>query len=169
MVSRRQRVRFRNSRCISVRDVPGRGFGTVRPGTAGTASRVTAVAVSGPNATATSPIRRAAMAAAEADAPDVIAAAAVAPGSFPARMSSSLLTGKVGLVVGVANKRSLSWGIAQAAAAEGASLVLTYQGERLEENVRELGATIHNPLILPCDVTDDAQTDAVFDEIAKTH
>jgi enoyl-[acyl-carrier protein] reductase I len=84
-------------------------------------------------------------------------------------MSSSLLAGKVGLVVGVANKRSLSWGIAQAAAAEGASLVLTYQGERLEENVRELSATLQRPLVLPCDVTDDAQTDAVFEQIAKTH
>jgi enoyl-[acyl-carrier protein] reductase I len=84
-------------------------------------------------------------------------------------MPSSLLAGKVGLVVGVANKRSLSWGIAQAAAAEGASLVLTYQGERLEENVRELGATLQSPLILPCDVTDDAQTDAVFEAIAKIH
>jgi enoyl-[acyl-carrier-protein] reductase (NADH) len=55
-------------------------------------------------------------------------------------MSTPALAGKTGLVVGVANKRSLSWAIAQAAAAEGASLVLTYQGERLEENVRELGA-----------------------------
>jgi enoyl-[acyl-carrier protein] reductase I len=73
-----------------------------------------------------------------------------------------MLAGKVGLVVGVANKRSLSWAIAQAAATEGASLALTHQGERLEENVRELAASLTDPLILPCDVTIDAEIDAVF-------
>src|SRR5437870_3917224 len=70
--------------------------------------------------------------------------------------------GKVGLVVGVANKRSLSWAIASAAAAQGAQLVLTYQGERLEENVRELSEGLADPLILPCDVVSDSQMDAVF-------
>jgi enoyl-[acyl-carrier protein] reductase I len=79
------------------------------------------------------------------------------------------LTGKVGLVVGVANKRSIAWAIAQAAAAQGASLVLTYQGERLEENVRELAATLNNVTVTPCDVTDDAQLDAVFALIAQQH
>jgi enoyl-[acyl-carrier protein] reductase I len=83
-------------------------------------------------------------------------------------MSTPTLTHGVGLVVGVANKRSISWAIAQAAAREGASLALTYQGERLEENVRELGATLSAPpLILPCDVTDDAQIDAVFAAIER--
>ena len=77
-------------------------------------------------------------------------------------MAAQTLSGKTGLVVGVANKRSLSWAIAQAAAAEGASLALTYQGERLEENVRELAADLADPLILPCDVTNDAEIDAVF-------
>ena len=77
------------------------------------------------------------------------------------------LAGKTGLVVGVANKRSLAWAIAQAAAAEGASLALTYQGERLEENVRELGASLADPLILPCDVTNDAEMDAVFAAVAS--
>jgi enoyl-[acyl-carrier protein] reductase I len=67
------------------------------------------------------------------------------------------LAGKHGLIVGVANKRSISWGIAQAAAAAGARLALTYPSERLEENVRELAATLDNPLILPCDVGDDQQ------------
>lgn len=76
-------------------------------------------------------------------------------------MSTPVLSGKVGLVVGVANKRSLSWAIAQAAALQGASLVLTYQGERLEENVRELGATLSDPLLMPCDVTSDEQLDAL--------
>src|SRR5947208_6754617 len=67
------------------------------------------------------------------------------------------LAGKTGLIVGVANKRSISWAIAQAAAAAGARLALTYPSERLEENVRELAATLDNPLILPCDVADDRQ------------
>jgi len=77
----------------------------------------------------------------------------------------SQLASKVGLIVGVANKRSISWAIAQAAAREGASLALTYQGERLEENVRELAATLDHPLIAPCDVTDDAQIDDVFAQV----
>jgi enoyl-[acyl-carrier protein] reductase I len=84
-------------------------------------------------------------------------------------MSSGTLTGQVGLVVGVANKRSLSWAIAQAAAAEGATLALTYQGERLEENVRELAAPLNDTLILPCDVTSDAQMDLVFAAIEQKH
>ncbi len=81
----------------------------------------------------------------------------------------SQLDGKVGLVVGVANKRSLSWAIASAAAAQGARLALTFQGERLEENVRELSADLKEPLILPCDVTNDAQMDAVFAAIDSAH
>jgi enoyl-[acyl-carrier protein] reductase I len=67
------------------------------------------------------------------------------------------LSGKHGLVVGVANKRSISWAIAQAAAAAGARLALTYQGERLEENVRELAAKLEQPLVVPCDVASDQQ------------
>ncbi len=77
-------------------------------------------------------------------------------------MPSGLLEGKIGLVVGVANKRSLSWGIAQAAAAHGARLVLTYQNARLEENVRELAAALPDSIILPCDVGSDADLDALF-------
>jgi enoyl-[acyl-carrier protein] reductase I len=69
----------------------------------------------------------------------------------------SSLTGKHGLIVGVANKRSIAWGIAQAAAAAGARLALTYQSERLKENVDELAASLTNPLILPCDVGIDQQ------------
>ena len=81
----------------------------------------------------------------------------------------SRLAGKVGLIVGVANKRSIAWAIAQAAAADGASLVLTHQNERLEENVRELAATLSNVSILPCDVTNDQQLDALFAEIDRAH
>ena len=77
------------------------------------------------------------------------------------------LAGKTGLIVGIANKRSIAWAIAQAASAAGARLALTYQGERLEENVRELAANLSNPLVLPCDVTSDAQVAAVFEQIDK--
>ena len=72
------------------------------------------------------------------------------------------LAGKTGLIVGIANKRSIAWAIAQAASAAGARLAVTYQGERLEENVRDLSAALKDPLILPCDVTVDAQIDSVF-------
>src|SRR2546425_2652553 len=77
------------------------------------------------------------------------------------------LTGKHGLIVGVANKRSISWAIAQAAAAAGARLALTYPSERLEENVRELAATLDNPLILPCDVGSDQQIADVAASLEK--
>jgi enoyl-[acyl-carrier protein] reductase I len=77
-------------------------------------------------------------------------------------MDAFSLSGKVGLVIGVANKRSLAWAIAAAAGRAGARQALTFQGERLEENVRELAAGLDDPLVLPCDVTDDAQMDAVF-------
>ncbi|HEY6552839.1 MAG TPA: SDR family oxidoreductase, partial [Vicinamibacteria bacterium] len=66
-----------------------------------------------------------------------------------------MLEGKRGLVLGVANKRSIAWGIAQAVAGAGARLALTYQGERLEENVRDLASSLKDPLILPCDVSKD--------------
>ena len=79
------------------------------------------------------------------------------------------LSGKVGLVVGVANKRSLSWAIAQAAAQAGATVVLTYQG-RFEEHVGELADTLTpRPLVLPLDVQNDAEIDAVFARIQQAH
>ncbi len=78
------------------------------------------------------------------------------------------LSGKKGLILGVANKRSLAWSIAQRASAAGAELVLTYQGERLEENVRDLAATLaRESLILPCDVGADDQIDALFAAITE--
>jgi enoyl-[acyl-carrier protein] reductase I len=81
----------------------------------------------------------------------------------------SHLTGKVGLIVGVANKRSLSWAIAQAAAEAGATLVLTYQG-RFEEHVDELAASLTpKPLVLPLDVQQDAAIDAVFARIQQDY
>ena len=81
----------------------------------------------------------------------------------------SSLSGKFGLVVGVANKRSIAWAIAQAAQAAGARLAVTYQGERLGENVRELAEALTDPLLLPLDVTDDAQIAAVFEAIDKAY
>jgi enoyl-[acyl-carrier protein] reductase I len=74
-------------------------------------------------------------------------------------------TGKHGLVVGVANKRSIAWAIAQATAKRGARLALTYQG-RFEENVQELSEGLPEPpLIVPCDVTSDSDIDAVFKKL----
>ena len=81
----------------------------------------------------------------------------------------SELTGKIALVVGVANKRSLSWAIAQAAAEAGATLVLTYQG-RFEEHVGELADSLTpRPLVLPLDVQNDAEIDAVFARIYQEY
>jgi enoyl-[acyl-carrier protein] reductase I len=77
------------------------------------------------------------------------------------------LAGKTGLIVGVANKRSISWAIARAASDAGARLAVTYQGERLEENVRELCADLKDPLVLPLDVSDDDQIARVFDDIDR--
>ena len=71
------------------------------------------------------------------------------------------LTGMHGLIIGVANKRSISWAIAQAAQAAGARLALTYPSQRLEENVRELAEKLENPLVLPCDVGSDDQIAAL--------
>jgi enoyl-[acyl-carrier protein] reductase I len=78
------------------------------------------------------------------------------------------LAGKTGLIVGVANKRSIAWAIAQAAEKAGARVALTYQGERLEENVRDLSAGLTDPLVMPLDVTDDGQIARVFEEIDRT-
>jgi enoyl-[acyl-carrier protein] reductase I len=72
-----------------------------------------------------------------------------------------LLEGKRGLILGVANKRSIAWGIAQSVTREGARLALTYQGERLKENVEELGASLKDPVILPCDVARDEDLTAL--------
>jgi enoyl-[acyl-carrier protein] reductase I len=76
---------------------------------------------------------------------------------------------RVGLVIGVANKRSIAWAIARAASDAGYRLVITHQNERLEENVRELAAALPDPLLLPCDVADDAQMDALFAAIDAKH
>ena len=70
-----------------------------------------------------------------------------------------LLESKRGLIVGIANKRSIAWGIAQSVAREGARLAVTYQGERLESRVRNLAEQLTDPVILPLDVTNDDEMD----------
>jgi len=76
-----------------------------------------------------------------------------------------LLDGKTGIIFGVANKRSIAWAIAQALSDEGMRLAFTYQGERLKENVEELTSTLSGALLLPCDVTIDAEINTVFQEV----
>src|SRR5438094_10512706 len=79
-----------------------------------------------------------------------------------------LLAGKLGIVFGVANKRSIAWAIAQAWHKEGAKLAFTYQGERLKENVEELAGTFGaDALILPCDVTKDEEIAGVFKTVGE--
>ncbi|MFC4170014.1 enoyl-ACP reductase FabI [Teichococcus aestuarii] len=85
---------------------------------------------------------------------------AVAPHATPA--TGTLMAGKRGLIMGVANDRSIAWGIARALAAQGAEIAFTYQGETLEKRVRPLVESIGADILLPCDVTDEASIDAAF-------
>ena len=80
----------------------------------------------------------------------------------PHPVSGTLMQGKRGVVMGVANDRSIAWAIASACAAHGAQLAFTYQGEALEKRVRPLAASVASDLVLPCDVGDDASIDAAF-------
>ncbi len=75
------------------------------------------------------------------------------------------MTGKRGLIMGVANDHSIAWGIAKALAAQGAELAFTYQGEALGKRVRPLAEQLGVPLVLPCDVEDIASVDAVFETL----
>jgi enoyl-[acyl-carrier protein] reductase I len=77
----------------------------------------------------------------------------------------SLMAGRRGLIMGVANERSLAWGIAAACSAQGAELAFTYQGDSLEKRVKPLAASVGSELVLPCDATDDASIDAAFTAI----
>src|SRR5438128_5050021 len=76
-------------------------------------------------------------------------------------------SGRRGLVLGVANKRSIGWAIAQRLAAGGAELAFTFQGERLEPGVRELAATVSSPLVTACDVRSDEDVARVFAEVGE--
>ena len=77
-----------------------------------------------------------------------------------------LMAGKRGLIMGVANNRSLAWGIATAAHAQGAELVFTYQGEALGERVRPLAESVGSDFVRDCDVTDEASLEALFAALA---
>jgi enoyl-[acyl-carrier protein] reductase I len=77
----------------------------------------------------------------------------------------TLMKGKRGLIMGVANNRSIAWGIAKACAAQGAEVALTYQGDALKKRVVPLAAELGSDVVLPCDVTDAASMDAVFAEL----
>ncbi|CAA7627132.1 enoyl-ACP reductase FabI [Magnetospirillum sp. UT-4] len=79
-----------------------------------------------------------------------------------------LMAGKKGLIMGVANDRSIAWGIAKAVRAQGAELAFTYQGEALEKRVRPLAAEAGSSIVLPCDVSDEASTEKVFDVLRET-
>src|SRR5919205_1754400 len=74
--------------------------------------------------------------------------------------------GKRGLVLGVANRRSIAWAIARRLADEGAQLAFTYQGERIEKSVRELAESVSSPLVTACDVRSDEDVERVFGEVA---
>ena len=75
---------------------------------------------------------------------------------------SGLMQGKKSLIMGVANDRSIGWGIAAAAAAQGAELAFTFQGDALKKRVEPLAQSVGSDLVLPCDVTDEASVEAVF-------
>ena len=81
--------------------------------------------------------------------------------------SSNILEGKRGLIMGVANDRSIGWGIASAAANAGAELAFTFQGEALEKRVRPLAESVGSSMVMPCDVGDEASMDAVFAELQE--
>ena len=80
-------------------------------------------------------------------------------------MSGGLMAGKRGLIMGVANDKSIAWGIAKACHAQGAEMAFTYQGDALKKRVVPLADSIGAQIVLPCDVTDTASMDAVFAEI----
>ena len=82
--------------------------------------------------------------------------------------ATQLMAGKRGLIMGVANDRSIAWGIAKTAAEHGAELAFTFQGEALEKRVRPLAESVGGSMVLPCDVTDEASMDAVLAEITET-
>ncbi len=74
----------------------------------------------------------------------------------------SLMKGKRGLIMGVANERSIAWGMAKAVHAQGAELAFTYQGGALEKRVKPLAESVGSDIVLPCDVTDESSIDATF-------
>jgi len=90
------------------------------------------------------------------------------PVPSPGVATGNLMAGKKGLIMGVANNRSIAWGIAKAAAAQGAEIALTYQGDAIKKRVGPLAAELGSQFILPCDVMDAGSMDAVFAELGRT-
>lgn len=86
----------------------------------------------------------------------------------PSVPQGTLMAGKRGLIMGVANDKSLAWGIAKYLSAQGAEIGFTYQGEALEKRVRPLAESVGSKLVLPCDVTDMASIDSLFSEVEKS-
>ncbi|NMD06862.1 MAG: enoyl-ACP reductase FabI [Phyllobacteriaceae bacterium] len=80
---------------------------------------------------------------------------------------NGIMTGKRGLIMGVANNRSIAWGIAKSCADHGAELAFTYQGDALKKRVEPLAAEVDSQIVVPCDVTDAASIDATFAEIER--
>ena len=83
-------------------------------------------------------------------------------------MSNQLMAGKRGLIMGLANDKSIAWGIAKACADAGAELAFSYQGDALKKRVDPLAAQLGSEIVLPCDVSDEASIDALFSELEKT-
>ena len=88
-----------------------------------------------------------------------------APGAR--QLGGTLMAGKRGLIMGVANNRSIAWGIAKAVTAQGAEVALTYQGDALKKRVEPLAAELGSKVVLPCDVFDAPSVDALFAEISR--
>ncbi|MDF1717870.1 MAG: enoyl-ACP reductase FabI [Antarcticimicrobium sp.] len=82
-------------------------------------------------------------------------------------MSNQLLAGKRGLIMGLANDKSIAWGIAKALAGAGAELAFSYQGDALKKRVDPLAGQLGSDIVLPCDVGDEASIDALFDNLKE--
>ena len=82
-------------------------------------------------------------------------------------LNNGIMSGKRGIVMGVANDRSIAWGIAKAAADQGAEIAFTYQGEALEKRVRPLAESIGSNIVLPCDVSSDEAIDETFQALKE--
>ena len=85
----------------------------------------------------------------------------------PSPVRGTLMQGKRGVIMGVANERSLAWGIAAACAAQGAEIAFTYQGDALGKRVRPLAESVGATLVLPCDVVDEQSVDTVFRAVGQ--
>jgi enoyl-[acyl-carrier protein] reductase I len=91
----------------------------------------------------------------------------IAKGCINMSNSNGLMAGKRGLIMGVANNRSIAWGIAKACADQGAELAFTFQGDALKKRVEPLAAEVGSTIVVPCDVTDPASIDATFSAIEQ--